>query len=285
MKKKLGAYIKFLDISTIQAWIGAVSLGFLYALENDSPISIYSGVSSLLAISLVLFYVMTMNDFFDMPVDRDKGERSVLLGGEISINEARLVVGVTAVAGLLSSFLISRWFLFFAAAIFTSTSLYSIPPVRYKRYYPFNTLGETMGGCLLFMAGYSIAAQPTWNALAVSIIPTAIVGYKRLRHEARNVEFDRSIGENSVATVYSPETARLLGRLVLIAASAELIILALLRLISPVMLVFLVAYIATPILLKKTDTESLHYLLLVWGFAFYIAVIIISQLTLASMSG
>lgn len=291
-RQKLGAYVKFFDIDATQAWIGAVALGLLYSIGNNGVISILYGICSLFAISLVFFYLMGVNDYFDMDVDRKKGERSVLLRGEISLKEAAISLYLTAIIGLLLSLLVSYWFFFNLSAIFILSSLYSIPPVRYKRYYPYSTLGEISGAYFLFLTGYSIGAPPAWQALVVSTIPTALVTYKRLRHEVRHVEFDRTTGKNSMAVVHGPKVAKFVSQIILAIALVELFIFALIGLVSAIFIIFLTVFVIIFItihvsrihhhqqqsLIKKMFADVLQPLSLVWGFMIYFTVIIVSGL-------
>ncbi len=275
-RSKVGALIKLYDVPASQLWIGAVAIGLRYSYENAPAGSMFPAILALVAITLVFFYVMSVNDYFDVDVDAAKKERGVLVKGEISMNLARLAIGLVAFGGLALAYLVSLQFFAFTLIIFILSSLYSIPPVRYKRFYPFSTVGEIAGAFVLFLLGYSVVGLPTITALFISTVTTLVATSARLRQEARNQEFDKLSGKRTLAVVHGAKLVKAISRSLLVVALAEILALRFLGFFSGSSSVLAGLFVISPILVKQVhDRSYLRATTLLWGFAIYFVALLL----------
>ena len=270
-RRKIGALIVFYDLPAVQVWIAAVALGLGFGLAQAS-VPWTSWVLALAAMSALFMYLMAVNDFFDLQIDRQKHEQSGLVAGIISPEEAKVAVLVSGGFGLIASFFVSDWFFVLLALIFTISTLYSAPPVRFKRFYPFTTLGELFGGYLLFPLGVSIVLIPTWRAFVLSFIPLMITASMRLSHEAKYVEFDRSTGKRTLAVVHGVNGVRAAVKALIPAALAMIFISMILQLVTIPLGILTIAFIFMPTIIRKAIRSKgrLRPVSYFWGFLFYL---------------
>jgi 4-hydroxybenzoate polyprenyltransferase len=203
-------------ISVIQKPIVNVGLGLLYSYEvapSNVSLSIVKLIFALTAMVLVLSHMMVLNDYFDVEVDKKKEDSRQALA-EIP----RKLVGVIAVillgSGLLFAWLTSLTYFAICSMLVLLAVAYDVPPIRYKKVYPFSTLGEVSGAFLLFWAGYSLFATVDLNAIVslrsivVSLIPFLVLVIFKLKHEISHVEFDAGTGKRTLAVVHGVDRVK-----------------------------------------------------------------------------
>jgi 4-hydroxybenzoate polyprenyltransferase len=278
LRSRIGALVKLYDVPASQLWIGAVAIGLRYADENAPTGTALTAIVALAAISLVFFYLMGINDYFDADIDATKGERSVLAGGELTKRNAKLAVSLVACLGLFLAFLVSLRFLAFSLVIFALSTFYSAPPVRYKRFYPFSTLGELAGAFVLFLLGYSVIGLPTVTAVFISTITTLVAASARLKQEARNAEFDSRTGKMTFAVVHGPNVVKEVSRGILILAFAEVVGLRVVGLLSSSTAALAGLFVLAPVLVKQAqDRRYLRLSGLLWGFGIYLLAVFLPR--------
>ncbi|MEM3602376.1 MAG: UbiA family prenyltransferase [Candidatus Bathyarchaeia archaeon] len=281
MRRKVSAFVKFVDPAAIQTPIGGVGLGLLYSYEvTPSPMetSALRLIVAFVGIVLVLSYVMTLNDYFDVEIDKQKGVRQAL--AEIPKRLAGASVIIFLSFGLLFVWIASPRCIAIILVIALLSTAYSAPPLRYKNVYPFSTLGEVIGAFLLFLAGYSVFAPIGVEALVVSWIPCLAITYWRLRHEVRYVKFDEATGKKTLAVVHGVGKVKLLMRLLIaldITLSLGLFLEGWLSLTFMFfLLIFLLGSFHRKILKRIIPSEYIHKLWLtdkVWGFVYFLLVL------------
>ena len=278
MGRKIGAYAKLFDLPAIQIWIGAVALGVRFGIDNSFTSSITRLFLALAAITLVLFYMMSLNDYFDKEIDAMKGERSVLVLGEVGQGQAKLLITILAVAGLATGYLISAPFFFLLLGFFVLASLYSAPPIRFKRKYPFSTFGEVTAVFLLFPLGYSAVQVPTPQAFLVSSMTTFIAAGYRLRHEARHVEFDTATGKRTFAVVHGADVVASASRAALLIGGAEVPILFVLGYLSPVAAALATIFVLVPVVLRVAPHwKDSWWVSFFWGYGVYLLALLLPK--------
>lgn len=269
---RLGPYVKLFDVPATQLWIAAVGIGLRSSLETSSDPAVLIALAALVPITLVFFYLMSVNDYFDLAIDMMKGEKSVILSGEVSKRSAQLIIVSMAVGGLALSYFISFGLLLTLLSIFILSTLYSVPPVKYKRFYPLSTAGEVAGAFFLFLAGFSILHALVPLALLASVSTTCVVSAARLRHETRFVEFDRKTGKQTIAVVHGAKATATLSSMLLGTAVAVGFVLLVTRLISPTVLLLTIGLALIPFGLKRLGKIiPVGPLPSIWGFCYFLA--------------
>jgi 4-hydroxybenzoate polyprenyltransferase len=233
--EKLLDYTKLVEIGALQVWLASLVLGVFFATETfHAGTGLLRLSEGFFGLFLILCYVMVINDYCDIGIDRLKSQftegidKSILakkgqiIGGVISITEARVSIVFTLVAGLSLSFLASVNVLFVNLLIVLLGTLYSVPPIRFKKVYPLSTIGDIAGGALPFLSGYAIISAVSIEAIAVSMISLLICAYHRLRHEILMVEFDRVTEKKTIGVVHGTRTANIVRRICPILISFEI---------------------------------------------------------------
>ncbi|HYC11578.1 MAG TPA: UbiA family prenyltransferase [Nitrososphaerales archaeon] len=271
IRSKIGAFIKLYDVPATQFWLGAVAIGLRYGSGDGTRASLVPGIVALVSVSVVLFFLMGVNDYFDIGIDSKKNERAVLANGEISMETARIAVGLVGVLGLALALSVSIQFFLFTLAVFVLISLYSVPPVRYKRFYPFSTIGEILGACMLFLVGVSVVSLPSSSALVVSTVVALVAASSRLRHEVRYADFDSQTDKRTFAVVHGANRIRLVSRFLLVLAVIEVAAMGFWGLLTVANALLAGLFIVLPLLVRQVQSSRyLRMTALVWGFALYL---------------
>jgi len=281
MRVKASAFLKAVDLPAIQTGTGSVGVGLLYSSQavllpaDRSFVGLFFAFAGIV---FILFYIMALNDYFDVEIDKLKEERHAL--AEIPKRVVAALVVVFLNFGLLFAWLASPIYFVISLVLVLLSTAYSAPPVRYKEVYPFSTLGEVTGGFFLFLAGYSLLAPIEVRALSVSLIPCLIVAYGRLRHEVRFVKFDKETGKKTLAVVHGVGKVRLLMRFCILLMVALCIGLFLAGWFSLTFLSFFVLFLVgsfhTRILKKMAPSTYRRELWLTenfWGFGYFFLVV------------
>jgi 4-hydroxybenzoate polyprenyltransferase len=277
LRRKIGALIAFLDLPAVQVWVAAAALGLGYGLQKaDATVSQW--LTALVGMSLLFTYLMGVNDVFDVQIDSQKHESSGLAVGAISGAEANASVLLSGGLGLLACYFVSAWFFAFAIIIFLLSTLYSAPPVRYKRFYPFSTLGEFAGGYFLFPLGLSVVSGPTSEGLLISFVPMMVAASMRLGHEAKYVEFDRATGKRTLAVVHGAKNVQRVVVLLPYAAAVLTLVLFLLQIVQIQLALLMLIFIPLPSVIRKTIRawSRLRPVSFFWGFLFYLLALSVS---------
>lgn len=227
--QKLIAFNHLVELNTVNRWLAAYAMGFLYFVENIGvSFSFLKFFIGLLAISLVLCYVMAINDCFDVEDDKIKSklaEKKIVVSEEISFRDALLLSLALLLLGLTISWFVSEIFFTVVLLIVGLSTLYSVPPVRYKRIFPIGTIGESVGAFLPFLSGYAVLGFLDIRSVVMAAFFAVITIYLRFFHESVFHEVDRKTGKVTFAVVYSPKKALNIGRVCLLLGTFELFIL------------------------------------------------------------
>lgn len=217
---------KLFDVIGWQKWFGASVLGFAFALSTDDGFSAYQLQGFLIGISLVLCYNQSINDCFDIEIDKTKEEytgKESVVSKVISRRTALYLTFVILMIGLASSGISSfQLFLITLLMAFLGT-IYSAPPLRLKMNYPFSTLIQFVGSFLPFLAGFVAIRAITWQAIMISSLFSFLAMVHRLDHEIFFYKVDIDTGKNTVAVVKGLKIARTLRRICLLTGITEFI--------------------------------------------------------------
>lgn len=221
----LVSFNHLVEIKTVNRWMAAFVLGFYFFMKSSNAgFSLLPFSLGLLSIFLVLCYVMVINDCFDVEDDKIKSRftgKKLVVSKEISVKNALILSVVMLILGLATAVIVSRMFLVVVFLIILLSSLYSVPPIRYKRLFPLSTLGEFVGAFLPFMSGYVVCGGLEAKPLIVSAFFALITMYWRFYHEALFSRVDRLTGKMTFGVIYGSKVSRALGRLCLLAALLE----------------------------------------------------------------
>lgn len=283
--RKLSAFGHLVELSTVNRWFTAAILGFLFFVQNYAVnFDLLKLFGAFLGLWLVLCYVMAINDCFDVEDDKLKSKitgKKLVVSVEISFRDALALSLAMLIVGLLVSWFISYSFFLIILAIVILSSLYSVPPVRYKRIFPFSTIGESIGAFLPFLSGYAILGSLDVKAIVVSVVFGLVTIHWRFFHESRFYEVDQKTGKSTFAVAYGPKTTLLVGRACLIFSLIESLLLFIFAWISPNFFFFLIIYFiftSSPWYWIKSLKHVRNLIDALWGVIF-IAIIIIASTT------
>jgi 4-hydroxybenzoate polyprenyltransferase len=231
------------ELETINKPIAVCALGFLFSIGVFKvSFNLFQFFGGLLSISLVLCYVMAINDCFDVEDDKIKSKytnKKLVVSVEISVRNALLISTIMLFVGLAISWFVSELSFFVGLAIVIISTLYSVPPVRYKYKFPYSTLGEIAGSFLPFLFGVAIIGSIDYRAVVITPFFALTQIFWRLIHERRMRDIDLKTGKKTVAIKYGERVSKIVSRICVAIAISEALVLFLFGWLSPTFLFFL----------------------------------------------
>lgn len=278
----LGGLLALVDVLGWQKWFGAAVLGFAFALDLGSSCSLLQFQGLVVAIPLILCYIQSVNDCFDVEIDKMKEKimgKDLIVSNIISRKMALAMTFSFLLVGLVSAGFASVSLFVVASAMALLGTLYSVPPFRLKMKYPFSTLIQFAGCFLPFLAGVASINIVTLQALIISSIFAVLAMIHRFAHEIKHYKVDLVTGKETVAVKKGLETTTKLFRLSALLGAVEYVAFFVLGWFNTVSLFLFVLYLAliiAPWVWIRHMPESLKEILsIVITFSSYILLFIV----------
>ena len=236
----------FVDIGGWQKWFGAAVLGFAFALDFKNHFSLLQLQGLVVGIALVLCYIQSLNDYFDVGIDKKKEEimgKELIVSKVISTKTALTVILSVLLVGLISAWItsVSLLVLTLAAAFFGT--IYSAPPLRLKMKYPYSTLVQFASCFLPFLGGVAVLDNISIQAAIISSIFAVLTVFHRFMHEIQNYKADFLTGKRTIAVVKGLKTTETLAKLSVAVGLVEFSIFYVLGWLTPIFALFFVLYL------------------------------------------
>jgi len=212
----MGGLLGLVDVLGWQKWFGAAVLGFAFALDLDNNFSPLQFQGLIIGIPLILCYIQSVNDCFDVEIDKMKKkimDKKLIVSNIISRKTALAVTFSILLVGLVSAGFASVSLFVVALAMASLGTLYSVPPFRLKMKYPFSTLIQFVGCFLPFLAGVASISTVTLQTIIISSIFAVLAMIHRFAHEVKHYKVDLQTGKGTVAVTKGLRTATTLFRL------------------------------------------------------------------------
>ena len=216
--------LRLIDVVGWQKWFGAGVLGFAFALNSGSNFSLVQLQGLVVGLPLILIYIQSVNDCFDVEIDLVKeklGSRQLTVSKVISQRTALTITFLILLIGLLSAWAASLSLFLLCCIMALFGTVYSAPPFRLKMEYPFSTLIQFAHCFLPFLAGVAFISTVTFQTIIISSFFAFLAMIQRFKHEIENYKVDKQTGKKTVAVVGGLRTAQMLGRLCAFVAVVE----------------------------------------------------------------
>lgn len=159
----------------VQFFLGIILYCFVMG-QPDISIILVSMAGFLLAYSSVYLY----NDLVDFEEDKKDSEKikwKLLAGGMIGEGTAKILTLLFAMAGLMISFVVNKWFFLMVLAMLALNLLHSSPHTKFKKGLYKTAVNMTIIEFLKFSCGWfaltaDILKFPFWLMLAFSVVYT-----------------------------------------------------------------------------------------------------------------
>ncbi len=192
--------------SLIGYWLLANNIGFI--LGYGLPVFVVA-----LAVVFAFQAACVINDFFDVKGDRITNPKRPLVLREINVNTYRKWGLISLFISLLLSAAVG-WFAFGSVALFIILyTLYSVPPLRLKKYFPVNTAVVAVNGLIAMVAGFSVVAgKKTIFLFPVRIAIMVMVAFLTAVNmiHIKDREADITFGIRTIPTMMSERGARII---------------------------------------------------------------------------
>jgi len=238
---------KLVDVPGWQKWFGAAVLGFTFALFKNYDFSLSQLQGVLIGISLILCYNQSINDCFDVEIDKLKEERmgkKLIVSGVISRKTALAITFLLLVIGLASAWFATLDLFFIAAFMAFLGTVYSAPPLRLKMKYPFSTLTQLIGCFLPFLAGVAVLFPIDWKSIIISSAFCFLAMVHRFTHEIYYSEIDSMTSKITVAVKKGVKTTKMLRTTFLFIGTVEFLFFSILGWVSLGSLLLFLLYLS-----------------------------------------
>jgi 4-hydroxybenzoate polyprenyltransferase len=256
LKHYMNGLWMFVDVRGWQKWFGAAVMGFAFALGLGNDFSLLQIQGLVIGMPFLLTYTMTVNDCFDIEIDKVKQKvvgKELIVSNIISRRTALAITFISLIIGLISAWLTSLSFFVIASAIVLLSTVYSVPPFRLKMKYPFSTLTQFAGMFLPFVAGVASVSTVTIQAFVISSVFAVLAMIHRFDHEIYTFEADLLTGKETVAVTKGIETAKTLRRLCAFVGIAEFAVFFIAGWVNYVFLFLFILYLITYTYILRED--------------------------------
>jgi 4-hydroxybenzoate polyprenyltransferase len=246
LKRYLKGLWLFVDVKGWQKWLGAAVMGFAFALGLGNDFSLLQIQGLVIGFPLILTYTMTVNDCFDIEIDKVKQEvmgKELIISNIISRRTALTLTLLSVIIGLVSAWITSLSFFIITSAFVLVSTVYSVPPFRFKMKYPISTLTQFAGIFLPFVAGVASVSVVTIQAFVISSVFAVLAIIHRFDHEIYTFEADLLTGKHTVAVTKGIETAKTLRRLCAFVGIAEFAVFFIVGWVDSVFLFLFILYL------------------------------------------
>ncbi len=183
-------------------------------------------------------YVVGLNQIRDVDVDRVNKPYLPLAAGTMRMATARLVVAACAVVALAIAWVLGTWILVTVVASMAIGSLYSVPPVRLKRFAAGAALAiasvrgpiANIGLFAHFQAAANASIKPTPEVFALTVVMTFFAAAVAVAKDVPDIEGDRQFGLGTLAVRKGPRKALVTGVALLVTGYAAATVAALVSL-------------------------------------------------------
>lgn len=115
--------------------------------------------SGLISIGLLFAYAKILNDVHDQIIDSVSNRSRPLVSGMISLKRAVEIKRILLPLSFLFAVLAEKTFVYYWLPIWGLSHIYSVPPLRVRRFYPLGHLLLSTIAVILFLAGGSLVAS------------------------------------------------------------------------------------------------------------------------------
>lgn len=285
IRTKVEGVLKLIDVSGWQKWFGAAVLGFAAALASNYSFSTFQLQGLVVGVPLILCYIQSVNDCFDIEIDEVKEKLSgkpLVVSRAISRKTALAVTFSLLLIGLFSAWMGSQSLFLISCIMALFGTLYSVPPFRLKMVYPFSTLIQFAGCFLPFIAGFASVGAVTIQTVIISSVFAVIAMIHRLDHEIENYRVDLETGKDTVAVINGLKTAKKIRSLVTLVGVLEFAVFVVIGWLNIVIAFLFAAYLFVIIMpsmwLRRMPSRLkpiLAHLVMVSSFFLFIVVLLL----------
>jgi hypothetical protein len=154
---------EFLHLERLFPYTTLFAFGFFYAAQSTGRLEaifntgdLYKFSCGLIALILLFIHAKITNDLHDLKGDAISNPDRAIVSNRLEKTVANELQIVTAFASLIFSVASERTFWIYALGILALSWIYSVPPLRLKRFYPIGTIVLSLIGLCVFQAGCSL---------------------------------------------------------------------------------------------------------------------------------
>jgi 4-hydroxybenzoate polyprenyltransferase len=207
---KIRMYLSSLRISRHVYYSAVFCAGYYMAMRIcDAQFSVYPFIYGFVLINILFATSLMLNNYYDSAIDDVNKKCNLLNEPGVSRPEYLSTFFFLSAASVAISLSISMPVFLTAIAIHASSWIYSSPPLRIKRFFPFNTLLIAFSTCLALVLGYFIPGGIFYRLPFTAI--TVFAGLLFLAFNVKDVndcEGDKKYSVQTLMTLLGAEKGR-----------------------------------------------------------------------------
>jgi 4-hydroxybenzoate polyprenyltransferase len=164
------------------------------------------------AVFFAFQYAVVSNDIADEEIDKLSNPERPLIRADICKEDYRSIGGIFLALSLYFAFSVNLWAFLLILLFIVCYQIYSVPPLRIKRLFPFSTFLVAFNGLVAMLAGFSLLSGseklyvfPPYLALAILISFFLNINMK----DIKDVAGDRKAGIKTIPTVFGEKKGRI----------------------------------------------------------------------------
>ncbi|MBN1620984.1 MAG: UbiA prenyltransferase family protein [Endomicrobiales bacterium] len=265
--------IHYLGLLVGGVFIGYWNLGKNWPYPFQCPFDYIAVFGLAFALFFAFQYAVVSNDIADEGIDKISNPERPLIKGNIMMEDYKIIGKIFLILSLYFAFSTSIWAFLLTILFIVCYQLYSVPPFRIKKIFPFSTLFVAFNGLVAMLIGFSLLsgsenlyAFPPKIALALLVSFFLTINMK----DIKDIEGDTKAGIKTIPTIFGERNGRrIVGILSFIGFISVPIILRINALYSYTVIFGILSYI---LVTKKKWQENLYFI----NYYIYYVIVLVS---------
>jgi len=184
--ENLSSILSFLYPSRLIFYLLLLGMGFLFiSKENNIHLLIFNFedllkfLSASISIIMLFLYAKILNDIYDIDIDKLSNASRPIVSNRVLLETAESLKQIFLLLSLVFAIATDQSFIFYWFFIASASYVYSAPPLRIRKFYPFGHLLLATIGVSVFLAGGSLIKSyyDIYNIINKNIIIYIFIAY------------------------------------------------------------------------------------------------------------
>lgn len=167
--------------------------------------------SAIVSIGFLFIYAKILNDVHDLKIDAVSNRDRPLVKGIVSKKRVLEISSILLPLSFLFAIITEKTFVYYWLVIWAMSHLYSVPPLRVRRFYPLGHVILSLISVLLFLAGGAVVTSyelysDSYSMIAVVYVFSAFFFFSHIK-DYKDVEGDRAARVGNILNIlYYPKS-------------------------------------------------------------------------------
>ena len=204
-KEQIISFLKNLRILKAASFMMMMFFGWFFYGHFSGIWNFLDLILGLIAIFCTWQFSITVNDIFDVEIDKVSHPDRPMVKGFIGRKKYILIAIIIIAVGLISGFIMSLYSMIFVGLYFIMGYIYSAPPLRLRNYI-FGTVFIGLGSSLAYFTGvFSGGEMLNWTQIMIGILILIALSMGTVVKDYKDYEGDKKEGVTNIFTYFGLE--------------------------------------------------------------------------------